>query len=110
MSSEVSLIPGEALEAGNSRRGRTVFGRGDGHQWAGPRKGEGRAEVEHGASRCLSGDGNVHSRDRLEEEVAALCVAWAGKRKPKMSLKFLVCMARRDVGLMGGASSLDCGK
>lgn len=73
-------------------------------------KGEGKAEVGHGASRCLSGDGNVHLRDRLEEEVAALCVAWEGNRKPKMSLKFLVCVARRDVGLMGGVSSLDCGK
>ena len=72
--------------------------------------GEGKAEVGHGASRCLSGDGNVHLRDRLEEEVAALCVAWEGNRKPKMSLKFLVCVARRDVGLMGGVSSLDCGK
>lgn len=80
--------------------GRTMSGRGDGHQWAGPREGGWEGRGRPWGVQVSNGDGKVHSRDRLVEEVAALCVAWEGNRKPKMSLEFLVCMARRDLGLM----------
>lgn len=100
MSSEVSFIPWEVLEAGNSHGGEDHVRR---RRWASVGRAKGRGRGSRGRPwgvQVSNGDGKVHSRDRLVEEVAALCMAWEGNRKPKMSLEFLVCMARRDLGLM----------
>lgn len=100
MSSEVSFIPGEVLEAGNSHGGEDrVWQR----RWASVGRAKGGGGEGRGRPwgvQVSNGDGKVHLRDLLEEGVAALCVASEGNRKPKMSLEFLVCMARRDLGLM----------